>query len=111
MPVLHPESAGDGAKLHKAKPFIQMPSVSVALHYRIELQHPETKLFCLLQAIQHQLFADMLPANGGGNRIARVTDMPTAPDIVRMQDIQPDDLSVRVCYACITLGRKKSAAG
>ena len=59
-PVLHPEAPGDCTKLNKSQPLVQMTGVDIALNNGVELQYPETKILCNLQAVQHQLFTDML---------------------------------------------------
>lgn len=69
MPVLHPEPAGNRTKLDKSKSFIQMPGMGIALYHGIELENTESKLPGLLQAVQHQLFSDMLPSRSGRNSI------------------------------------------
>ena len=107
MSVFHPETTGDRAELHETKPFIKMPGMDVALHDGIELEDTEAELLCFLQTISHQLFADMLSAHGRGNSIARIADMPAASHVIRMQDVQSDDLSVRIRHTGIALGGKE----
>ena len=87
MPVFHPETAGDRAELYETEPFVQMACMDVALHNGVELEDTEAEFFCLLQAIRHQFFTDMLPAYGRRYSIACVAEMSAASHIVRVQDI------------------------
>ena len=65
-PILHPKSSGDCSKLNKAQPLVQMPGMGISLNNGIELQNTEAKILCDLQAVQNQLFTDMLGANLAG---------------------------------------------
>ena len=59
MPILHTETTRYRSKLDETKTFIQMPCVSIALNYRIELQDPEAQLPPHFLTIQYKLFPDM----------------------------------------------------
>ena len=62
MPILHPKATGDCPELNKTKSFIQMSCVDITLYNRIELKHTKAEIFCVLQAIKHQFFTDVLPS-------------------------------------------------
>ena len=56
------KSARYRAELHKSQSMIQFQCRCIGLHDRIELQHTETQIFCLLHAVSHEIFSDMLTA-------------------------------------------------
>ena len=60
VPILHSKSSGDCSKLNKTQPLVQMPGRSIAFNNSIELENTEAKILCDLQAVQNQLFTDML---------------------------------------------------
>ena len=60
MPILHPKAARDCPKLNKTKTFIKMPRMDIALYNRIELKHMKTQDLCGFQAVQYQLFTNVL---------------------------------------------------
>jgi hypothetical protein len=85
--------------------------MGIALNNGIELEHTKTKLLCGLQAVQHQFFTDMLSPACGGYSIASIADMSTATDIIGVQDIQSDNLSIILRYAGMALGSKEVSTG
>lgn len=63
----------------------------------------------LRHAIANKCFADVTPAKIGGYRIACVADMPASPDIIRMQNIEPEQFvgAIFFCNAAMTLRGEK----
>ena len=109
--ILHPESSGDCSKLNETQSLIQMSGMNIAFHNGIELEHTETKILSVFQTVKHQFFTDMLSPACGGYRITGIADMSASPYIIRMQDIQSDNLSVILRYTSITLGSEECFAG
>ena len=93
MPVFHSEPFGDGAKLYETKSLIQMSGMGVALHNGIELKNTESQLFCLLKAIQHQFFANMLPAHRRRNSIQMGSICSVHPGLFSSPGTWPQRLS------------------
>ena len=60
MPILHPKAARNRSKLNKPEPLIQMTRMDIALYNRIELKHMKTQDLCGFQAVQYQLFTNVL---------------------------------------------------
>ena len=69
-----------------------MARMDIALHYSVELHDRKARFPGFFQAVSDQLFADVqapaVPLHG----IAGIGDMAAAADIVRVQDVQADDL-------------------
>ncbi len=112
-PFFIQKSSRNDAKLLEAKLFIQMKRGMVAFDDSIELQDAVAEGFCRFHAVLHQLFTDMLSAEFGCDGIAGIADMPTAADVVWMQDIKPDDFSgfFLTGNASIRLGKEECLAG
>ena len=91
--VLEQESLGNHAELRKAKLLVEFESRCVCRDNGVELQNPETDFFSFCEAILHEKFTDVLAALILLDRIARVRDVPAAPDIVWMKNVQPDHLA------------------
>ena len=108
MPILHPESTGNRTKLYKTKPLIQMAGMNIALDHSIELEDSKAMLRGLFQAVQNQFLSDVKSAAGRCYGIARVADMAATPDIVRMQDIEADDMAFFLGHAAVGLSSEKS---
>ena len=87
-----------------------MPCAEIVLHDSVELQDPESELFALHQAVPHEFLADPFSADLRSDSVACVADMPAAPDVVRMQDIEPQDAAVRLRRRGIGLRREKVRA-
>ncbi len=95
--VRQAEPARDDAQLHKAQLAVQRERGLVVRHHSVELQNAKAERFGLGHAVPHERLADVPPAQGARDRVARVADMPAAADVVRVQDIEPDDrASLRV---------------
>ena len=58
--VLHSEAAGDSAELFEADALIEMARVDVRPDDGVEPEHSEALFMCLTDAVEHQLFADVL---------------------------------------------------
>ena len=58
--VLHSEAAGDSAELFEADALIEMARVDVRPDGSVELEHSEALFMRLTDAVEHQLFADVL---------------------------------------------------
>lgn len=58
--VLHSEAAGDSAELFEADALIEMARVDVRPDDGVELEHSEALFMRLTDAVEHQLFADVL---------------------------------------------------
>jgi hypothetical protein len=91
--VLLSESAWDHAKLNESELAIKSKSAFVCPDDGIELQDAESAFFCPAHGVADKRFPDMMPSPVRYNGIAGVADMPASPDVVRMQDIKPGDLS------------------
>ena len=88
MPVFHTETTRDCAKLYKAEAFIQMARMCVGCHDRIKLKHTKSMQFSLFQTILYQFFTDMQASCIPVDRIAGITDVSAAPNVVWVQDIK-----------------------
>ena len=93
MAVRHEKAARDDAELLEAEPAVKMERARVGRDDRIELEDAVAERLSLRHAVPHELFADMPAAHAVLHRIARVADMAAAADVVRMQDVQTDDLA------------------
>ena len=104
------KSARNHAKLCESQLFVQRQRPRVALNDCIELQHAESARFPLCNAVLYQFFTDMLSAHGLFDGVAGVADMAAAAHIVRVQNIQTDQLvGCRVVrYAGIGLPSEKA---
>lgn len=58
--VLHSESAWDSPELFEADALIEMARVDVRPDDGVELEHSEALFMRLTDAVEHQLFADVL---------------------------------------------------
>ena len=90
VPVFEQEAFGNHAELRKAKLFVQLQCRCVCRDDRIELQNSKADFLCFNKTIFHEKFADVLAALVFLDRIARIRNMPAAPDIVRVENVQPD---------------------
>lgn len=108
--VLVQKSARNHAKLCESQLFVQRQRALVALDDCVELQHAESARFALFQAVRDEFFTDMLSAHGLFDGVACVADMTAAAHIVRVQDVQTDQLTgCRVVrYAGIGLPSEKA---
>ena len=105
--IFHSEPLRHRSDLHKTQSFIQMTGMNIIFYHSIELQDSKAMLFCLCKTICNQFFADMSAAATGIDSIACICNVPTAADIIGMQDIKPHDFSIVLCNAAICLDRKK----
>ena len=92
--VLLPESAGDNAQLNESQGLVQRQGRLVVRHHRVELQYPESKLPAPVQAVRHEQRTDVLSTHIRAHRVACVGDMSAAPDVVRVEYVQPHRLAV-----------------
>jgi len=90
--VLLPESARNHAKLNESKLAVQRKSAFVRSDNGVELQNTESAFFGPTYGIADKCFPDMMSSPFRSNGITGVADMPAAPDVVRMKDIEPGDL-------------------
>ena len=111
--VLVQKSARNHTKLCESQLFVQRKCALVALDDCVELQHAESARFPLCNAVLYQFFTDMLSAHGLFDGVAGVADMTAAAHIVRVQNIQTDQLAgCRVVrYAGIGLLSEKGMTG
>jgi hypothetical protein len=111
--VLVQKSARNHTKLCESQLFVQRKCARVALDDCVELQHAESARFPLFQAVRNEFFTDMLSAHGLFDGVACVTDMTAASHIIRVQNIQTDQLAgCRVVrYAGIGLLSEKGMTG
>lgn len=92
--VLHAETARNDTQLLKAQLLVQPQRRLIGSDHSIELQNVKAKLLRLTHAVLHQFFSNMPPAQAALDRIACVADMPTAADVVRVQNVQSDDFTI-----------------
>lgn len=111
MPVLHAKTTGDRTELVKADPLIQMPCVHIRSNDRIKLQDAKAQLMGFRDAVFHKHLSDMQSPACGSYRIAGVRDMAASADIVRVQDIKPQDFPCLLldCHTAEALLRKKGS--
>ena len=64
----------------------------------------------LSKAIGNQLFSDVLSPAGGVDRIACIGNVPAPADIVRVENIKPDNRSVVICHTTVRLCGKECPA-
>ena len=83
--VFEQESLGNHAELRKAEFLVELECRRICRDNRIELQNPDADFLGLREAILYENFADMLAALVLLDRIARIRNMPAAPDIVRVE--------------------------
>ena len=109
MSIFHSESALDCAELDKAELFVQMPRMDVCRHDRIELHNPESCEPGLRKAVLYKKFPDMKSAAGGAYGITCVCNVRASADVVRVQNVKPDDFSAFsfLCDRAVSLRRKK----
>ena len=94
MPIIHAETARDGAKPMESQSLIEVQGMGVGCNNGIELKDAESMLCSLLQRVLYQLFADVHPSSSFLHGIACIADMTATANIVRMKDIQADDFRV-----------------
>ena len=85
--VLHPEPAGDRAELREAEALVKVAGVGVAFDDGVKLKDAEAELFCLGEAVEDELFADVAAAGGGCDGVAGVADVAAAADVVGVEDV------------------------
>ena len=109
MSVLHSESAFYCSKLNKSKPFVQVPCMDVCCHNCVELQNSKTCNPGLGKTVLYKKFSDVETSAGGAYGITCVCNVRAAADVVRMQNVKPDDFSAFsfLCDRTVSLGRKK----
>ena len=93
IPVLEQKALGNHAELGKAELLVELERRRICRDDRVKLQNPEADFRGLREAILYEKFADMLTALIFLDRIACIRNMPAAPDIVRVENVQPDDLA------------------
>ena len=87
-----------------------MAGMNIVFHHSIKLQNSKAILFCLYKTIIYQFFTNMLASVIVINSITRVCNMPTAANIVWMQNIKKAyDFSIVVCNPQYVCAAKKSA--
>ncbi len=107
VPIFHSEAFRYCSELHKAQSFIQMSRMYVAFYNGVKLKHLKAVFAGFFQAIHYQFLSDVLSTAFCIYRIAGITDMSAPADVIRMQDIQTDDLTVIFRHAGITLRLKE----
>lgn len=112
MSVFHSESAFYCSKLDKTEPFVQMPRMDVCRHDRIELHNPESCELGLRKAVLYKKFPDMKSAAGGAYGVACVCNVRASADVVRVQNVKPDDFSAFsfLCDRAVSLRCKELCA-
>ena len=112
MSVFHSESAFYCSKLDKAELFVQMPRMDVCRHDRIELHNPESCEPGLRKAVLYKKFPDMKSAAGGAYGVACVCNVRASADVVRVQNVKPDDFSAFsfLCDRAVSLRCKELCA-
>lgn len=110
MSVFHQKSAWNDAELLKAQPFIEMTGVGIGTDDSVKLKDPEAVYFSLFHAIHDKLFPDVQTADGRSDGITCIADVTAAPDVVRVQNIESQNLpgSSILCDAAVGLLCKKS---
>lgn len=108
--VLHPEPAGDRAELREAEALVKVAGVGVAFDDGVKLKDAEAELFCLGEAVEDELFADVAAAGGGCDGVAGVADVAAAADVVGVEDVEAVDDAVLLGDARVALGREKVSA-
>ena len=91
--VLEQEPLGNHSKLRKSEFLVEFECRRICRNNRIELQNPKADFLGLREAILYEKFSDMLTALVLLDRIARIRNMSAAPDIVRVENVQPDHLA------------------
>ena len=92
MPVFHKKASGNRPEPDKSQLLIQSQRISVGGDHCIKLQDAKPQFLSFLHAVCYQLFPDMLSSHALFYSVAGIADMPAAPDIIRMKDVQPDNL-------------------
>ena len=81
-----------------------MPCVDIGTHHGVELHYPEAKATPLFDRIEHQALPYMKPSLIASHSIAAVAYVSAAADVIGMEDVQPNDLSIRIGYSSAALG-------
>ena len=110
MAVFHQKAAGNCAELHKPESFVKMAGMGIAFNDGIELKNAEAVNICLVQAVLHQLFADVLSSQIASYAIGRVADMPASADVVGMKNIETVNSVPLAGDRRMGLGAEKQAA-
>ena len=93
MPLFHEKAARHNSKPHKPQFLIKSESMSIATYHRIELKNTESQFFPFLYTMLHKKLADMSSSHICSHRITGIADMTAPSDIIRMEDIEPDNSS------------------
>ena len=90
MPVFHQESVRNCPDLDESEALIEVACMRIALDNRVELQNLEADFFCLRKAIFHKKFADVLAALVFLDSVTCIRNVPAAPHVIRVKDVQSD---------------------
>ena len=94
MPIIHAETARDGAKPMESHSLIEVQGMGVGGNNGIELKDAESMRCSLFQRVLYQLFADVQSSLSFLHSIACIADMTATPNIVRMKDVQANDFRI-----------------
>ena len=78
----------------KAQAFIKMNSRLIRSHYSVKLEPAKPLFPCVLQAMAHHFPPDSLSAAVLPNRIGSIGNMAAPSEIIGMQDINANHLSI-----------------
>src|SRR5699024_3947782 len=87
------ETAWYGPETHKAQFLIKSQSICIAADHCIKLENTESQFSPFIHAVLYQNLSYMLPPHIRPHCIAGITDMPAAPDIIGMKDIETYNVS------------------
>ena len=91
--ILQQETAGNDPQPHKSQFLVQGDGRRIAAYHGVELQDAKPQFLSFLHAVCYQLFPDMLSSPALFYSVAGIADMPAAPDIIRVKDIQTGNLT------------------
>ena len=98
------KASWNNSDLHESQSFIQVPCVDIAFNNSIELHNRKAKFLTHFQTVFYQLLPNVKSTAGRRYRITGIADMPTASDIVRVQNIEANDLpGIILGHTAITL--------
>lgn len=86
--IFHAESARNGSEPSETKPFVEATRREVALDDGVELEDAKPMRLRLRKAVENEPLTDVPTTAFRADGIARVADVPTAPDIVRMEYVE-----------------------
>ena len=109
--VLHAEALGDGAELGEAETLIEVPRVDIRGDDGVELQDAEAVRPALRETVGDQGLAEVQAARCALDGVARVADVAAAAFVVGMQDVEAEDLAVRLGDGGVGLSGEKFRAG